>query len=276
MLDLINPPAIRSLTAEESERLKTKHPDLPSTPEECPTCKGTKKFTWWDDPASVDRITVEYECPCVEQWVLHRFFLNAGVDKAYQQLGWADMSWCEPGAIAEAQGYLDREAQYVANGFGIIFYGGKGTGKTALATLMLKSLLAASHDGFFTTFNAMLETFTAGWHEPEEKEWFHRRIKNAGVLVIDDPGKEMKGRIALPEALLDEVIRHRTAGLRPTFITTNSDMKVFAERYGEYVMSLLHERAMTYRFTGTDARENYRLRMHDEIDAGLTRPLVIR
>lgn len=277
MLSLANPAGVRTLTEAESTRLRAQYPpsDLPSSPEHCPTCHGKHKFLWWNDPASPTRLAVEYECPCEDQWVLHRFLLNAGVDKAYQQLCWGDMQWANPDAVEVIHHYLATAESYVSNGFGIVMYGSQGTGKTALATLLLKRLLGDGYDGYFTTFNAMIDIFTSGWHDRDDKAWFHRRIKNAGVLVLDDPGKEMKGRAALPESLLDEVIRSRVSGLRPTIITTNDDMQAFGVRYGKYVMSLLQERAMTFAFNGQDARVASRQRMHDEVDQGLTRPLVI-
>jgi DNA replication protein DnaC len=273
MLDLANPPTIRTLTSEEAERLRRTYPDCPSTPAQCITCKGTGKFTWWDEPASNQRLAVEYECPCKDQWVLHRRLLISGIGEAYQRLSWADMTWCEDGALEMALDYHDRREVYIDNGYGLLFHGEKATGKTALATLLLKRLIGDGVDGYFTTFNEMIQVFTSGWSTPDDKDWFHRRIKNARVLVIDDPGKEMHS--SLPGPLLDEVLRHRTAGLRPTIITTNHTLKQFAEKYGEYVMSLLQERCHTYEFKGSPARLKANTRSEQEMDMGLKRPLVL-
>src|SRR5690606_38450368 len=110
-----------------------------------------------------------------------------------------------------------------------------------------------------------------------EKAWFHRRIKNADVLVMDDVGREHQGRTrsGLPESTFDEVLRHRVAAGTPTIITTNLDMQALQEGYGGNVMSLLHERSTTYRFTGADFRDTARVRLVDEVEMGLTRPVVL-
>lgn len=271
------PETIRLLTNPELERLRTRYPRLPESPERCVTCEGTGSFRWYgakvgEGPPPV----VTYECSCTDQWVLHTYLLNANIGDAYQRLSWGDVA-TEQGALDKVADYLEHASSYVRAGVGLILYGGVGTGKTMLATLVLKQLLAQGYDGYFTTFSEMIDTYTGGWNDPEERAWFHRRIKNAEVLVLDDIGREYQGRTksGLPESTFDEVLRHRVAAATPTIITTNLDLTKLQEGYGGNVMSLLHERSSTYRFTGEDFRDNARTRLVDEVAAGLTRPVTL-
>lgn len=286
-LDLINPRPVRTLTDPESERLRKQYPDLPSSPAQCVTCRGTKKFLWWDDPTSAERETVYYICNCTEQWVLHRYLLNAGIGLAYQRLGWADVE-AEEGAILKAQNYLDNAEGYVANGLGLILYGTIGTGKTLLGILILKGLLAQGVDCYMTTFSGMIELLSSGWTDNDDKQWFVKRVKNAGVLMVDDVGREhhqrrmVKGQgltditTALAESTFEEVIRHRVSAAKPTIVTGNLDLQSLETKYGGNVLSLLSERSTTYRFEGKDFRETARMRLVDEIEAGMTRPAVLQ
>jgi DNA replication protein DnaC len=270
------PPGIRLLRNDEVERLRQRYPKVPSSPERCPTCYGTGEFQWWGIEIGGERPTVPYHCDCISQWTLHLYLLNANIGSTYQRLSWADVA-TEQGAIDKARGYLERADAYVRAGCGLILYGEMGTGKTLLSTLILKHLLGMGYDGYFTTFSEMIDTYTGGWHDAEEKAWFHRRIKNAEVLVLDDVGREYQGRKSsgLPESTFDEVLRHRVAAATPTIITTNLDLKSLQEGYGGNVMSLLHERSTTYRFTGEDFRDAARYRLDEEVQRGLTRPVVI-
>ena len=271
------PTCIKPLGNSESDRLKSRYPGLASKPggTHCVTCRGKGTYRWYA-PESRTEI-VEYECDCVDQWVLHRYLLAHNVGLTYQRLGWLDLTHTEPGAIDKAVHYVEHADDYLQAGVGLIFYGSRGTGKTSLVTLLLKRLMELGHDGYFTTFSEMIDTYTGGWNDRDDKAWFHKRIKNAGALVLDDIGKEYQGRKSsgLPEATFDEVLRHRVAGSVPTIITTNQTLQEMQEGYGGGVMSLLHERSSTYQFTGEDFRDSQRRRMLDEIDQGLTRPIVL-
>lgn len=295
-IDMTLPLGVRTLTTVEADRLRQQYPDLPPSPERCITCRGAKKFTWWDDPASPERMAVEYECPCRDQWVLHRYLLHSGVNLLYQQLSWADMHMVEGEGLEAIRHYMDLHERYVANGFGVILHGEKGTGKTGLSALLLKYLIGQGHDSYFTTFAQLLSFLKGTFRDNDETTWFHRRVRNAGVLVIDDLGREhfqrrflsTEQRVALgtdsgirenptamAESTLEEIVRHRVASLRPTIITTNLDPVKVEELYGSNLLSLLRERSTTCRFEGTDRRDTVRMRMHDEVEAGLTRPLVL-
>ena len=268
------PPSIRPLANDESARLKARYPNLSQSPDDCVTCRGKKRYLWYA-PGTTE--VAEYECDCVDQWVLNRVLLAANIGVTYQRLSWTDLTHTDPGAVTRAMEYLRDIEKYEQAGVGLIFYGGRGTGKTSLVTLLLKGLIARGYDGYFTTFSEMIDTYTGGWNDRDEKAWFHRRIKNAGNLVLDDVGKEYQGRKSsgLPESTFDEVLRHRVAGSTPTILTTNQNLQEMQEGYGGGVMSLLHERSSTYRFSGEDFRDAQRQRTLDEIEQGLTRPLVL-
>lgn len=273
------PSGIRLLTDPEGDRLRSLYPptDLPPTPDDCITCGGKGTFLGYAPP-EVDAegdFTCEWKCNCPDQWTLHRYFLHANIGIAYQRLRWADATHVEPGALEKVEGYLNAAEAYIRAGMGLLLYGTNGTGKTLLSTLVLKELLGKGYDGYTTTFNEMLGSFSKGWKDVDDQRWFHKRVKNAQVLVIDDLGKEMKGRQEMPMATFDEVLRHRVANAKPTIITTNLDVQKVTETYGISVLSLLREKSSTYRFTGDDFRDNARNRFEDEVKAGIVRPVTI-
>jgi DNA replication protein DnaC len=278
-----NPPGIRLLTQEEADRLGAIYParELPP-PSECITCGGKKTFRWWSHAAEGwhpgDAVEVsEFECPCIEQYRLHRFFLYCNIGKAYQRLGWQDFEGDERGR-AIAQEWLAKAGAYIDSGAGIIFRGAPGTGKTLLGILALKSLIAESFDCYFTTFNEMLDKFQDTWRDPEERRWFYRRVKNTTVLLMDDPGKEAPARSGSgqPVAAMDELLRHRIAASLPTFVMTNDSKEKFEFRYGSYIASLLTERNAGIVLQGEDYRSKVMDRIRSEVDLGIKRPLVLR
>lgn len=165
----------------------------------------------------------------------------------------------------------DDPHNFLANGFVV-----HNTGKTLLCTLLLKHLLAEGFDGYFTQFNDLLDAYTAGWRNTEDRDWFVRRVRNAGVLVVDDVGKESKGRSEMVGSVFDQVIRARVASARPTIITTNYSPAEMHSGYTGSVMSLLAESSVMHEVPGMDFRTRANQRTITDMQAGVIRPLVLR
>lgn len=275
-----NPPAIRTLRDEELTRLKGLYPDLPHSLKGCKTCRGTGTFQWKDPsyetgPGLPPWRAIEWECNCVEQFVLHRYLLNAGVELSYQRLSWVDAAGAEQGAQDVVLEYVDHADQYAGMGLGLMLHGRRGTGKTMLTTLLLKMLLAKGLDAYFVTFQDLIDIYVSGWRNETERAWFDRRIRNAGVLGIDDVGRENKARVEMVESMFDHVIRPRVAAARPTIITTNKSLDELRSLYRGNVMSLLTESCIEYEFSGEDYRETAKVNRIAEARGGLTRPLTL-
>lgn len=266
------PQAIRLLTSSESQILNERLPMASVTVENCITCHGAKTFLWKDTDGS----SALYECPCEDQYVLHRFLLNSGVLLNYQRLGWNDFVHLSAEAATAASDYLDHRDRYVNAGIGMVFTGSRGNGKSLLAHLMLKMLISEGVNCFATTFGDMIDAFAAGWRERSGSRWFSRAVRNAGVLLIDDLGRERhKGPASVGDDMLETVVRHRVSCQQPTIITTNLSEKEILSGYGGHTMSLLTERSMIVEVTGADRRGEMKERLLTEVKQGLTRPVVL-
>lgn len=279
---------VRTLTDGESALVDSENPRFPTTPDDCITCKGEGSFRFYAlDSREVDTIG-EYKCDCADQWVLSRYLLHCGIKLGYQRLGWPDTHATEQGALSFVFDWLDHADDYVAAGCGMMLHGAKyGSGKTLLANLALKRLVCQGHDGYFTTFADLLRSLMDGFDDPEAMRRYRARIRSAGVLVVDDVGREHRRQrvvgeelvstsMALAESTIDDVIRHRNASSLPTIITTNLDPTTLARGYGgASVVSLLAERCAAYEVVGTDYRPEAHDRLIDEVRRGLRRPVVV-
>lgn len=224
------PPGVKLISNEDFARLRDRDPTVPSGPDHCSTCNGKREFQWWNqDRSSI----VTYACSCEDQWIAHCYLAHCGIGIGYGRLGWADWDQTKFPAASEAvAGYLNDPETYVRAGIGMLFVGRSGTGKTLMASLLLKELLARGYDGYFTRFAKAVDLFMSGWRDPDEKRWFHRRIENSEVLVLDDIGREHKGNMETSSHTVEEVIRHRVANARPTIITTNKKPEELQNDYG--------------------------------------------
>lgn len=260
MVDLRN----RFLTDEEAARLYASYPEVKSDPTFfCPTCDLKRTYFWKGE---------DHECDCQYQLQLLKWYLHSGIGAHYQRLAWEDYDG-DPDALAWANKYIDLHDRMVKKGFGFLFHGDYGTGKTLLLMLLMKSLVKIGYSVFCTTFTGMIELFTAGWSSPREKQYYHDRMKGSQILFIDDIGKEFKTKNNLAEATFDDILRSRIQAGRPTHITTNMTPPELVKGYGAAVFSLLQEVSIAHQFSGDDQRPSVVLKKLTELESGETRPI---
>lgn len=280
------PRVLESLSNSEFHRLCDKHPNYSRSIERCETCKGAKSFRWWDSERT--RV-VTYSCPCPDQYLLGWNFLAAGIGDAYQRLDWPDLyETDDTESLVFALDYLEHAENYFKAGVGLYLYGPQGTGKSSLACLILKkAIVERGVKGYFTSFAHMFSALMEGFDDPDVRKWFDSRVRNAGLLVVDDVGREYgrkkqavagegmkEGPSAAAKTLMDEVLRHRVASSLPTIVTTNLTPDDIATEYGGNVLGLLYERSLDYEVQGRNFRQRAKERLIEEAQQGLRRPVV--
>lgn len=261
-------------------RLKSARPRLWTSPKtNCLTClkQNGQTYRWYADDPATGRRTEEiatYECNCQQQWLMHLWFLNAGIPLNYQRLSWDDVRTVPQPVIDQVMGYALQAARNIASGRNLILWSkSPGTGKTLLATLLAKFLMANGWQAHVSQFNDIIDLFTQSWRDKDEKDQWNRRVRNVDVLVMDDLGKEHKGRIEMVESMVDQIIRARVSDAAPVIITTNLTPDEIQQGYGAYSMSLLTEAADFIEVTGSDYRTARRDISRQEADLGLARPI---
>jgi hypothetical protein len=268
-----NPEKCLPIPDDDMMRLRATYgSSLWSNPEtQCKTCDKRGWFRFRRESGEI----IEVECDCTEQWLLHLWLLNAGIGLAYQRLGMRDVVAVPKSVQEKFADYLDKDhiAANLHLGRGLMLWSpDRGTGKSLLATLALKSVMELGYDGYFTTFPDLIDTYTATWRDQDQKRWFDRRVRNAGFLVIDDIGREYRNA-EMTESMIDGVIRARAAAARPTIVTTNLKPEDLQSGYGHNVLSLLSGSLAYVEVRGTDYRKTYESSLADDVRDGVSRPV---
>jgi DNA replication protein DnaC len=248
---------------EDIDRLKIDHPEVElGHYDYCPTCKKTGSYFWQGKNQS---------CDCEYQLQLYKHYLNSGIGATYQELDWSD--WYADPELANLFRYTYLEKPFVERGMGMFLWGDFGTGKTMLATLVLKDLIKRGKRCYAITVEALIDEFTKGWGSDEDKRWYERRVKNAEVLLLDELGKE-RNRGALAASTVDNLLRHRVDSGKPTLITTNWDPKYIGIEYGGPALRRIYEKSLAQKFVGTDVSSDINARNISEVMNGITRPII--
>lgn len=261
----------RVLSDADHARLVRKEPGLDKGYENwCPTCDKTGSYIWYSPTAKAGQ---SYDCDCEHQVALFKWYSASGIGVNYQRLDWGDYEGNQD-VLRGIGKYIDNAQGFLRQGMGLYLSGDVGVGKTMLLNLVLKDLVKVGYSCFATTFAQMIEMYTAGWTDKDEKAWFQRKFLNSQFLLLDDVGKERDTKIALNETTFDAVLRQRVTDGRPTFISTNPNASDMEERYGKPILSLIREQSLEEVVNGDDYRPKANKRRVDEVLVkGWTRPI---
>jgi DNA replication protein DnaC len=144
------------------------------------------------------------------------------------------------GSILKAEGSPDC-------GKGLLLAGSPGSGKTALASVVAQHLVRSSRslwDGvdrpvFFVTYPDYLLSLQRSFSTEESS--LEKTALGAGLLVLDDLGKEHKTASGWSESVFDSLLRLRFDRGLPTLVTTNIPKSRFGIVYGEAMGSFVNE-----------------------------------
>ena len=158
-------------------------------------------------------------------------------------------------------------AEYIAdipdnfdNCHGLYLYGSNGTGKSFIASVIIKEAYRRRYSAYRVTFANYISCYTRLWSskdlaEKEELEVDLYRYKAAEFLALEEVGKEIENSVTAP--ILEDLIRYREDKGLPTIICTNLQIKNLRGQYGESVYSLLMGNTTPIKIEGKDQRQDY-------------------
>lgn len=157
--------------------------------------------------------------------------------------------------------YFRGIAEAVSKGYGMILWGKNDTGKTGAAAVCLKEARRQGFTGLFITANQYISD-VVGSAVFNDAQTVKQRCMSVGLLVLDDLGKE-QANAAISGVnvarMFEDLLRHRSANLKSTIITTNlNGIEGLEERYGKSFTGLVRECAPFVEMVGPSQRERGR------------------
>lgn len=146
------------------------------------------------------------------------------------------------------------------NGEGIVFMGENGVGKTMLSCIILREAYRLRYTCRRVTFSEYINNYTRGWggskfDRDENEDDLNSNYKGVEFLVLEEVGKEIDSKIALP--ILEDLLRYREEKGYVTIMCTNMDKQAFVEKYGKSCMSLLRGTMTPVVIDSVDRRRDY-------------------
>lgn len=161
-------------------------------------------------------------------------------------------------ALANSQGpwtdLLHELEARLGEGFVMVLCGIRGTGKTQIATALIRSAckqeVSALYVKAIDVFMAIRKAFKK---DEETEEEVVSRFCKPGLLVID--AMEVRGDTPFEDRLLNHIIDKRYDQMRDTLMITNETRAGFGDAVGPSIISRIHESGKVYETTWASFRE---------------------
>lgn len=183
--------------------------------------------------------------------------INMGVPKALLDLSLEDLDLNEK-ILDYIQGYIDNIDNSFKYNKGLFLYGSNGTGKTSIASIVIKEAYRHRYTAKRMTWVDYMTLYTRAWGCNNFELKMHtedviKDIKDREFLVLEEIGKEQDNKLAM--TLLEDLLRHREDKGFPTIICTNLAPKSVVERYGASIESLVKGNMTPIKLVGRDNRK---------------------
>jgi len=142
-------------------------------------------------------------------------------------------------------------------GFGFLFVGDNGVGKTSLVMAILKEALKSGYSAFYITLPKIFKQIYLSWDYPILGLELHKLMLFTDFLAIGELGKDYHRSTSMEfaRAEFDCLFRERREECLPTLLDTNLSLDELEDTYGESLMSLFRSRLHFINMKGVDYRK---------------------
>ena len=218
----------------------------------CPECERLKRLADERERARIESQRAAEESRQRMEKALGRSCIPQDfLDKSFENFEADTENLC--GALDLSKRFVKGWKKAKASGYGLFFYGKPGTGKTHLATSILKCLMPGV-TGLYTRVSDMVGYIRTGWRVESSLSAYEaaRRFVDIDLLVIDELGAQA-GSVS-EQTLLFEVIDARLSENRPTIFLSNLSPTDLVPVIGERLIDRIKGKCVPFCFTGKSRR----------------------
>lgn len=236
-------------TDEEILSLKEKYCDP------CKVCKGTRKLvTESKGPYTVSpciclgKFTIAVQLAHANIPVLFRDLTKDDIDKQFREQN--------ANALGKTSIYSKKLAKAVNEGVGLFMSGSKGSGKSFIASLILKRVLKEGYSAYFILLKDLVNAAFQSLSDNEARADLQTLITQIDFLVIDEFDR-INDSSEMVLNLLSALFKQRCYSRKPLIITSN---KAFG-KLDTTITPMFEERLLKLSFQG-----NYRSNLGNRLE----------
>lgn len=219
--------------------------------EQCPKCSG-----------------IDIRCDCVTTRELNVRAFESGIPRDFWAYTADDVEYNREVFDHVVRPYVRKLGRALKRGYGLLFLGDNGTGKTMFMSYVLMAVCRRDFSGFYTTMTQLAHDVKRGFNDRESQrrlDWY----LTSDFMAIDEMGKErFKTGDTFMRTELERILKARYDDGKPTLIATNMDMAELEKMYGATMASMLVGKYEQVIMEPGDYRELMRKRMKDDMSSG--------
>jgi len=166
--------------------------------------------------------------------------------------------------------YVERLKKARLHGYGLLFVGDNGTGKTMFATYVLMEAIRKGYTAYYTTMPQLDWDIKAGFKEHKAEDRLNWLL-SSDFVAIDEMGKERHGKNPNDTYLntqVERILKQRCDDDMPLLLATNMNTNDLFEHYGPTVESMVGGKFQVAALTPGDYRKRLQKQMQKDMGYG--------
>lgn len=150
--------------------------------------------------------------------------------------------------------YVRKHKIAAKKGYGLLFLGDNGTGKTTFMSFILTQMLKRGYSVYYTTLAQLDIDIKRSFHD---RDW-DRRLEQAfdsNFMAVDEIGKEHYRSDSYLNTRLELLLKRRNDNNDPTLLSTNLDYNSLSDMYGASITSMLEGKYLRVAMESGDFRK---------------------
>jgi DNA replication protein DnaC len=165
--------------------------------------------------------------------------------------------------------YARRLDTALKKGYGLVFLGDNGVGKTYLISYVLMKAIRAGRSAYYTTMPQLDHDIKRGFSKSKIEEhlaW----LLTSDFLAIDELGKEhyKPGQTTFMDTQIERILKQRCDDSLPVLLATNLDHEALIKSYGPTVGSIIAGKFQAVAMEPGDYRVKMAKRMTGDMGYG--------
>lgn len=160
--------------------------------------------------------------------------------------------------------YCAKRKRVQKSGYGLMFTGDNGTGKTTFISFILSQMIRRGCSAYYTTLGQLDKDIKSGFGDKALERRLDRYL-DSDFLAIDELGKEHYKSDSFINMRLEMLLKQRCDDGDPTLLGTNLDYSGFCEMYGPSISSITDGKYLKAAMVGGDFRKIQSARISKEL-----------